>query len=221
MLAGHYAAAFAGKAARPGMPLWVFFVAAQGVDILWAALVMSGVERAGLDPTLLSNPLVAEHMPYSHSLLGNLAGAVVAAAVVWLWRRSWRDAAAVGLVALSHWFFDLPMHRQDMTLYGVDPKIGLALWNYPIVAHTLELALLALSVLLVRARLAPDRRRGVGILFGVLVAVQLWSIFGPLPTSVAQMTASLIVFWIVMPVLAAWRAPTAMQARQEETQAPP
>ena len=44
MFVGHYGPAFAIRAARPEVPLWVLFVAAQLVDIAWALLVLGGVE---------------------------------------------------------------------------------------------------------------------------------------------------------------------------------
>lgn len=209
MLAGHYAAAFLGKAAEPRLPLGLLFVAAQLVDILWGVLVLAGVERAGLDSSLPSNPLIAEFMPYSHSLLGN----AVAATLVWLVLRgrlgSRRSATIVALVVLAHWFLDLIMHRLDMTLAGAGPKLGLQLWNYPVFAHSFELGLLLLSFLVFRAIARPDARqnRAALILLSVLVIVQLYSIVAPPPPNVPQMAVSLLVLWLVMPGLATWLEP--------------
>lgn len=206
MLAGHYAAAFAGKTAEPKLPLWLLFVAAQFVDIVWGVLVLTGVERAGLDYSLPSNPLVAEFMPYTHSLLGT----ALAAALLWVAVRaksgSLRFATIVALVVLSHWFLDLLMHRPDLTLAGGDPKLGLRLWNYPVLAHSFELGLLVLSYWVFRIVAKPDARQGRAalILLSVLVIVQLYSIFAPPPPNVPQMTLSLLVLWLAMPALAAW-----------------
>ena len=82
MFAGHYAPSFA--FARPArVPLWVLFLAAQFVDILWAALVLAGVERVRLVPGFTaSSPLALEYMPYSHSLTAALAWALLLGASI-------------------------------------------------------------------------------------------------------------------------------------------
>jgi hypothetical protein len=206
MLAGHYTAAFVGKAAEPKLPLWLLFVAAQLVDILWGVLVLTGVERAGLDYSLPSNPLVAEFMPYSHSLLGTGVAATLAWFVMWQGSRSRRSATIVALVVLAHWFMDVLMHRPDLTLAWAGPKLGLQLWNHPVFAHSFELGLLLLGFLVFRAVARPDARQGRAafILLAVVVGVQLYSIFAPPPPNVLQMTVSLLVLWLVMPGLTAW-----------------
>ncbi len=209
MLAGHYAAAYFAKTAEPKLPLWLLFLAAQFVDILWGLFVLTGVERAGLDDSLPSNPLVAEFMPYTHSLLGT----AVAAGLVWFALRTRlaprRAALILALVVLSHWFFDLLMHRPDLTLAGTDPKLGLQLWNYPLLAHSFELGLLVLSYFVFRSVARPGKaqNRAALILLIVLVIVQLYSIFAPPPPNVPQMAVSLLLLWLVMPGLAAWLEP--------------
>lgn len=202
MLAGHYAAAYAAKAARPGMPMWALFVAAQGVDILWGVAVLAGLERASLDMALPSNPLVAEYMPYTHSLLGATLVALVGGLAGWRWRRSAGDGLAVALVVLAHWFCDLPFHRGDLSIYGEAPTVGFALWNHPVLAHGLELGLLAASVALLGR--SGHGRRGFTQLAAVITAIQLWAIFAPPPGSVTQMCVSLLVFWLGVAGGAAW-----------------
>lgn len=206
MLAGHYAASFIGKSAAPKLPLWLLFIAAQFLDIFWGVFVLTGVERAGLDYSLPSNPMVAEYMPYTHSLLGTAVAATLVGLAMWKWLGSARSATVVALVVLSHWFFDLLMHRPDLTLAGGDSKLGLQLWNYPLLAHSFELALLLLSYWVYRAVAKPDARqaRAALILASVLVIVQLYAIFAPPPPNVPQMAASLLVLWLLIPGLAAW-----------------
>ena len=195
MLAGHYAASFAARAVQPKLPLWMLFVAAQLVDIFWAVFVLTGIERASLDPGLPSNPLIADYMPYTHSLVGT----AVVAAVVWLALLrplGPRGCTLVALVVLSHWFLDLIMHRHDLTIAGWPPKVGYALWDYASIAHPFELALLVLSVVLFR------QTRTNWILLGTLVALQLYSIYGPLPATVTGLTLSLLVLWLALPAVA-------------------
>jgi hypothetical protein len=45
MFIGHYGPSFAIKAIRPAIPLWLLFIAVQFVDVVWAVLVLLGIER--------------------------------------------------------------------------------------------------------------------------------------------------------------------------------
>jgi hypothetical protein len=188
VLAGHYSAAFIAKAAAPRTPLWLLCVAVQLVDVGFAVLVLLGVERMSTDPSLPSNPLVLEYMPYTHSLLATAVWAALAGAATWwyaarIWRlpSPWPVAASTGLAVASHWLLDVIVHRPDMTLYGAPPKLGLGLWNYPAVGLALELGLLLASVLtcLRVGALPASSRRGVLVLVGVLAAVQLATTLSP------------------------------------------
>ena len=57
MFFGHYAASLAAKAVEPRAPLWSYVIAAQAIDIGWAALLMAGVEKARIDPSLPGSTL--------------------------------------------------------------------------------------------------------------------------------------------------------------------
>lgn len=204
MFVGHYAAAYAGKAVVPRAPLWLLLIAAQAVDLLWAVLLLSGVEQAHLDHRLPSNPLVAESMPYSHSLLG---GVVVALLVAALALRIWRHrgiAVAAAFVVLSHWFCDWLMHRPDLTLYGVPPKLGLGLWEFPLLAHSLEIALLLLTAAWASRQVDAPQQRGLWIVAGVLLVSQLYAALFPPPPTITLMAVTLLLSWLAYPALAAW-----------------
>ena len=179
MLAGHYSAAFLAKAAAPRTPLWLLALAVQLVDVLWAAFVLLGVERVRIDPSLSSNPLVLEYMPYTHSLAGTLVWAGLAALATRRWLGAAAAAWAVGAAVASHWLLDWLVHRPDLTLWGAPPKLGLALWNFPALALALELGLLIGSALvcLRGGAIAASRRRGALVGVAVLVALQLETAF--------------------------------------------
>ena len=89
-------------AAEPRAPLWSYVVASQLVDWGWSGLVMAGVERLRLDPSLPGSHLVLEYMPWTHSLPGALVwavgGALAAKAVL---RVPWAAAAMLGAVVFS------------------------------------------------------------------------------------------------------------------------
>lgn len=59
---------FIAKAANKAIPLWVLFIAAQLVDMIWAVLVLLGIEKArivrGITPI---NPIDFFYMPYTHA----------------------------------------------------------------------------------------------------------------------------------------------------------
>lgn len=146
MFAGHYAAALAAKAAEPKAPMWTLVAGAQLVDIGWAALVIAGVERGSIDPTLPGSAFVLEHMPWTHSLPAALVWALAAALFSkTLLRLSTGAAIAIGAVVFSHWLLDLIVHRPDLELYPAGPKLGFGLWNMPVPEQAVEIGLLAVA----------------------------------------------------------------------------
>lgn len=176
MFAGHYAAAFAAKAAEPRAPLWSYALACQLIDVGWSGFIMTGVEQAHTDPTLQGSTLVLEHMPFTHSLPGVLAWSVGGGLLaMMLLRLNWRAAFMVGLVVFSHWALDLIVHRPDLELWFGGPKVGLGLWNYPVMEQCLEIGLLAVA----GAVWAFQRgRQGLGgwsapLFIGLLIAIQM------------------------------------------------
>jgi hypothetical protein len=207
MFIGHYSASFVAKAIAPTVPLWLLLVSAQLVDIGWGVLVLSGVERATLDATLPSNPLVLQHMPYTHSLVATVVWSLVAFAIAnKVFRFAARDSLVVALVVASHWFFDLIVHRPDLPLLAHEPKLGFGLWNYPLIAYGLEILLLLLAVWFC-ARAMPvraDRRRvwyGFAI---VLLVLQTMASFGTVPTSITVMVVSTLALHSIIPYAGRW-----------------
>ena len=79
MFVGHYGVSFAAKKAEPSIPLWVFFIAVQLLDVLWAPFVLLGIEKVRIVPGITaSNPLDLYYMPYTHSLLAAIGWSVAA-----------------------------------------------------------------------------------------------------------------------------------------------
>jgi len=135
MFVGHYAPSFGLRSASAGVPLWVLFLAAQFVDILWSILVMTGVEKVRITPGFTaSSPLDLYYMPYTHSLAASVAwGALVGWLASFVWNR--RGGLVVGLCVLSHWFLDLLVHVPDLPLWGDLHKVGFGLWDRPVIRH--------------------------------------------------------------------------------------
>lgn len=202
MLAGHYSAAFLAKSADPSVPLWALALAVQAVDIVWALFVLAGIEHLRVDPSLASNPLDLYDMPYTHSLLGTLVWAGLAFAISLRWLGRARSAAVVAAAVASHWLLDWLVHRPDLTLFGVPPKLGLGLWDHPLPALALELALLVGSAwLYVRTkRVSGPARTRVLLFLGALVAVQLAltaspPAFGPMGIALTALVLFAAVAW--------------------------
>jgi membrane-bound metal-dependent hydrolase YbcI (DUF457 family) len=210
MFVGHYGPAFAGKAAGRTIPLWVLFVAVQLIDILWTIFVLLGVEKARIVPGITAaNPLDLYYMPYTHSLVGAAFWSIAAGIVYRFLRRGDGLTAAliVGAAVFSHWVLDWLVHRPDLALYDDTLKVGLGLWNYPIPALLLELAILFGGMLLyLRATAAATAagRYGMVIFVVVLAALQWANLYAPPPPSDKVAAATGLVLYAVLTAIA-WR----------------
>ncbi len=209
MFVGHYAAAFAVKKRYPEAPLWQLFVGVQAVDVLFFILVPLGVERLVLrpdEPGLLK--LGLEYMPYSHSLVTNLAyGAIVAGALHIAGRP--RLGAALGMCVASHWFVDLPVHTPDLPLAAGDGiRVGLGLWKSTVGSFALEIALLAGAWAWLRAAL-PDRvrRRSDRVVLAMVVVQALTVFVLPAPPSVGQLAIASQAGFLGFAVAGWWMEP--------------
>jgi hypothetical protein len=208
MFVGHYGVSFAAKGVDRTIPLWVLFLAVQLLDILWAPLILLGIEKVRIAPGITaSNPLDLYYMPYTHSLVAALFWSCVAGlAYQFVARPARRQASAVvGFAVFSHWILDFVVHRPDLPLYDNTAKVGLGLWNAPALAFGLEAALLFGGIwFCLRGRLA----RSLGtMVFGVLMlAIQAYVFFGPPPASdraaawtalVAYAVFATVIWWLL------------------------
>ena len=142
MFIGHYGPSFLAKRAEQAIPLWVLFLAVQLLDVFWAVFVLLGVESVRIVPGFTkTNALDLYYMPYTHSLPGALAWALLAGVAYSLVSRSKRGGRLVGLAVFSHWPLDFLVHRPDLALYDNAAKVGLGLWDYPLVTLAAEGAL--------------------------------------------------------------------------------
>lgn len=186
MFIGHFGIGFGARAAAPRASLGTLFLAAQFLDLLWAALLLAGIERVRIEPgATVVSPLVAEHMPFSHSLLAVLGWALLLALAYRFLRRDDRGALVVGLAVLSHWLLDALVHRPDLPLWpGSAVLAGLTLWDSLPATLAVELSLFVLGV---RLYLGTTRPRdgigtwGLGGLIVLLVVIYAGNLFGPPP----------------------------------------
>jgi hypothetical protein len=210
MFIGHYGPSFAIKAIRPAIPLWLFFIAVQLVDIAWAILVFLGIEKVRIVPGITaSNPLDLYYMPYTHSLVA--AGLWAMAAIVLCKPlrgvRNWSAAAWMGAAVFSHWVLDWLVHRPDLPLYDDTMKVGLGIWNYPAIALALEALLLFGGMIMYLRR--TQAINAIGRLgppvFGILMlAIQAYIFFGPPPASPGAAAITALVSYVVFAAVAHW-----------------
>src|SRR5262245_21139072 len=191
MFVGHYGVAFATKKANASIPLWVLFLAVQWLDVIWAPLVLLGIEQVRIVPGFTAtNPLDLYYMPYTHSLV---AAILWSTAVAFVYRTArpanTKTSLLVGLAVFSHWILDFIVHVPDLPLYDNSAKVGLGLWNEPIVAFGLEATLLFGAIALY---LGASHRRRLGLIaFSVvMLAIHAYVFFGPPPASPASAAMS-------------------------------
>ncbi|MBP7952130.1 MAG: hypothetical protein KAZ17_01460 [Sphingorhabdus sp.] len=198
MFIGHFAPAFI-AAAHPRAPrLGTLFIAAQLVDFAFFGLVLLNVEKMRITAGMtVMNAMDLYYMPYTHSLAGSVIFAAAMACVIFIRSKNSVGAILTAGVVLSHWFVDFLVHAPDLTLFGYAPKIGLGLWNYPMIEMPLELAMTAGAFAFY---LIHMRRRNIGrlpvqsvmpsfmpafmpvlILGAALLALQLYSWLAPQP----------------------------------------
>ena len=190
MFVGHYSVAFAVKTEENKIPLWVLFLAVQMLDLIWAPLVLVGIEKMRITPGITAtNPLDLYYMPYTHSLIGALVWsgiALLAYKVLPAAKSSFSAAAIVGFAVFSHWILDLVVHRPDLALYDNTLKVGFGLWNYRALEFAVEIAILILGIVIFLKRnivTLVERRVGVVVFGALLILIQAGNTFVNRPLS--------------------------------------
>src|SRR5476649_2652838 len=96
MFVGHYGVSFAAKPAESRVPLWVWFIAVQWLDVIWSVLVLMGIEKLRIVPCYTeANALDLYYMPYTHGLPGSIILSLVFGGIVALFITSNRDRKSV------------------------------------------------------------------------------------------------------------------------------
>lgn len=207
MFIGHFAPALVVAARPKAAGLGTLFIGAQLVDIAFAALLVPGIEAMRIVPGITRmNPMDLYHMPFTHSLLGAGLWALLFGALVWFTTKRQAAAAGAALIVISHWFIDLAVHIPDLTLYGAPPKLGFGLWNHPLIAMPLEIALTAAALLYyARRTAAPAGNIRLWILAALLALFQAIDWFGPKePVYSMAIPATMLFAYAILAGAAAW-----------------
>lgn len=208
MFVGHYGPSFAIKSIQRPIPLWALFVAVQFLDVGWSVLVFFGVEKLRIVPGITaSNPLDLYYMPYTHSLIAAFVWALAGILLSKVLLRNWSPGIWIGVAIFSHWVLDFLVHRRDLPLYDDAAKVGLGIWNYPVIALSLEALLLFGGMFMYLRRTKP--LSGIGRfgppIFGlVMLAIQCYIFFGPPPTSPVAAAVTALITYLVFAAVAHW-----------------
>jgi hypothetical protein len=203
MFIGHHAAAFAVKRLTPGVSLGTLMAAATWLDLVWPLLLLTGVEHVRIDPgNTAFTPLDFYDYPITHSLVTVLGWSIGAAILYRLLRLSWRNAATVGALVLSHWVLDFVTHRPDLPLWPGGPAVGLGLWESVPATMIVEVALFIASlVLYLRTTVARDRTGKIALwAFVIFVGLAyLANLVSPPPPNVQTIAWGALAAWLFVP----------------------
>ena len=207
MIIGHFAVAFGAKKFVPEVSLGTLFLASQLADAISPPLILLGVESIEVEPGItVMMPLNLIHYPYSHSLVALALWSLMFATVYMVLTRSGlKTAIVIAVLGVSHWMLDVLMHRPDLpiSLTG-SARLGLGLWNHPIIGVPVELLLFGAGVWLYARHTRPRNRRGslgMWALTALLLLTYVATHFGPpLPSAASvawsgQFALWFFVFW--------------------------
>jgi|SRR5579862_9366757 len=204
MFVGHYGVSFALRPQERRVPLWIWFIAVQWLDVVWSVLVLLGIEKLNIVPGFTqANALDLYYMPYTHGLPGSLVlsaalGAIVALTVP---GDRARTLLLVAAASFSHWVLDFIVHTPDLPLYDNSAKVGLGLWRHVMLSFPLELIVLGLGAWLYTRMTAFTRPTGrvvFWLFIASLAAVQVFANFGPPPASPRAMAISALALYVLL-----------------------
>ncbi len=188
MVIGHFGFGLGAKKFAPKVSLGLLFMAVQWADLLWPVMLLLGVEHVGLQPGNSKFPLDFTDYPVTHSLLMGMVWGAVFGFIYWLVKKDMRGAMVLAICVLSHWVLDLIVHNPDLPLFpGNSPKVGLGLWNWPVLTGLVEGALFIIgSTFYLQATKAKNTtgKWSFWLLAFLLVVMHLAGLFSPMPNSV-------------------------------------
>lgn len=204
MFIGHFSLGLASKKLTHVPSLALLFIAVQFLDLLWPLFVLLGVETFTIEPGITKvTPLNFTHYPYSHSLLMSMIWGILLGMIYYLFTKNKKGAVLLGVLVLSHWVLDFLTHRPDLPLTPFhETRVGLGLWNYPIVESIIEIGLFIGGVWIYFKAKNPKRKVAFWSLMGFFLVIHIMNLLGPPPPSVEAVAWSANLLWLV--VLWAW-----------------
>ena len=209
MLLGHYAAGLAAKKFAPETNLGLLVLAAVFLDLIWPLFLSLRLESVVIAPgTTEVTPLFFVHYPWSHSLLMGATWGIGLGGLYFALTRYRPGAIVLGLLVVSHWFLDVPMHQPDLPVVPwSETMVGFALWNSVPLSVLIEYGLLAGGVYLYASTTKARTRFGRWglIAFAALgVLVYLANYLGPPPPNIDALILGACALQALFILLALW-----------------
>ena len=204
MFIGHFAAGFASKKISNSLSLAMMFIAVQFLDIIWPILVLLGIESVEIKEGITKlTPLDFTYYPYSHSLLMAVVWGLLFGFIYYLVTKQQKNSLILGALVLSHWVFDLIVHRPDLPLSPFsDFKVGLGMWNYPVIEIIIELGIFILGIYYYHTSARPKKKVAFWSLIVFLLIIQALNFYGPLPTTADSVAWGANFIWLF--IIWAW-----------------
>jgi len=143
----HLGLAIAGKPIASKIPLFIYLIAGEFLDLIWVIFWLTGVENLG-------------GAPWSHGLFMSIIWSIFSGALIFLIFRDIRSGIVIGTVVFSHWILDFVTHPMGAVISGKplppdlfvffdgSPQLGLGLYNYSaIVAYLTEFIIVGIGLL--------------------------------------------------------------------------
>ena len=139
----HAATALLLKRRYPSVPIVPLLLAVQAMELAWVAFNYLGLERTTTERVVRSvADIHLAWMPYSHSVMTALGGAVLAWVGIEFGMGRRALGRAVGIGIASHLALDLLTHAHDIVLWPgrISPRLGLGLYDAaPMAAFVVEM----------------------------------------------------------------------------------
>lgn len=214
MLIGHLGVGLAAKKLDSRIPLWLLLVATVFVDLINCVFLFTGVEVIRVAPGFTKwVPLELVSIPYSHSLVMQLLWAVLFSigVVIFAHRKQIENATRatliLGALVVGHYFCDALVHVPDLALWPGSMKVGLGLWNYPVISNTIEIGIFVSGLLLYLSALPGTASNARVFILGfafIYIGLQLASGFIPPYTTNVAVVASNLLFTFVLLIALGW-----------------
>lgn len=146
----HLGVGFAAKRFAPKVPVVYLIIAAEFIEILFFALVLTGIEQ-------MPEPDKSPYSPFSHSLIMGIIWSIVIGVLTFMITKNQKTSLIIGLLVFSHTALDI-LASPKLAFYPTDTNIpiffdssfsiGLGLWKYKFVALVGEFGILVFGVII-------------------------------------------------------------------------
>jgi len=123
--------------------------------------------------------------------------AILFASFYFAFTKNKKGSLLLGCLVFSHWVLDFITHRPDLPLSPfTDLKVGLGLWNTPIIEIILETGLFLIGVYLYYKTVTVNRIVAFWSLVVVFLLIHFMNMFGPPPPSINAVAWSANLMWL-------------------------